>query len=477
MISREAILRKIISLKKSKEVTKTDSLAALFLFILSNESIFKPYLIELNKKLAQLLSAEKIPSSPSNYLMIHSIKLPFPPEFQCEASQAQLMALDRVLLEQEHKQGVNKGRTEQTIPEFVGQVPAAVADKLLNEGGLWNDNNFDLTSFIHGRFSHRLQHYILTRYIEDHVSQLSEVLPANRNALLKYLVHPLAGEKFYTAVNYSRGYWNLVLDNDKDNPNANFIMQEPNLTGPASLCEHLLTADSFKQLPYLTNCLYASMCVPLFMLSKKMGTSSLSVFKFYADSINNRKIINGSFGANLEECMQAFVNDPSFTPFLRMGGYEGVKHLSAPIVLNETKLKSGFFCQDQSAALKNKFFEKYKINPTGNSQPDLEKLLRTITANANFEDLQVFLEKFTVQIDAKDNNPTSGKTALHLAIIKAHEKPDKFDSYRECVKILLSKNASLKIQDADQKTPDYYDKDNRFDLNLLVEKNELLHRK
>ena len=468
MLSREEILKTIISLKKSQAVNKTDQLAALFLFILSNESIFEYYLIELNKKLASCLSAETLSSAPSHYLTIHSIKLPYPPNAQIAGTSRMRVALNRVLLEQEQKSGVNKGRTENTLPELIGQVPAKIAEELLNGSELWNDNNYDLTSFIHGEFSHRIQHYILTRYIQDHAGQLSDILPENKNAILKYLVPPFANERFYTAINYSRGYWNLVLDNDKDNPNANFIKREPNLTGPASLCEYLLSPASFKKFPYLTNCVYASMCTPIFQIATKMGASSATVFKLYGDSINQRQVTNRHFDLTLSGCMDTFKNDPSFLAFFGRGGYEGVKHLRVSALRNESTMNVGLFSENQTTALLTGFFEKYQVNPTGQAKNDLEKLLRTITANANPQDLKTFLEKFEVNINAKDNNPLSGKTALHLAIIKAYEKPERLDSYLECVKILLSKNASYQILDAQQKTADDYDKNNLFYLKASV---------
>lgn len=84
--------------------------------------------------------------------------------------------------------------------------------------------------------------------------------------------------------------------------------------------------------------------------------------------------------------------------------------------------------------------KKYKLP---NSQQDsLEKGLRNAAHNDQAEDLKIFL-RFVKNIDAKDKNPNSEKTALHLAVIKQST---------DCIKLLLDNNARTDIKDKSEKT-------------------------
>lgn len=64
-----------------------------------------------------------------------------------------------------------------------------------------------------------------------------------------------------------------------------------------------------------------------------------------------------------------------------------------------------------------KLLTRYEL--TDDTQPTLERGLRMAAANNKIEDLKIFIH-FVKNINAKDNNPKRGKTALHLAAERNH---------------------------------------------------------
>jgi len=80
--------------------------------------------------------------------------------------------------------------------------------------------------------------------------------------------------------------------------------------------------------------------------------------------------------------------------------------------------------------------KKYTLPDT--SQNSLEKGLRNAANNNKISDLIIFI-KHVKNINAKDDNPTIGRTALHWAAVKGNE---------ECYRFLLEANANPDIPDA-----------------------------
>lgn len=114
-----------------------------------------------------------------------------------------------------------------------------------------------------------------------------------------------------------------------------------------------------------------------------------------------------------------------------------------------TTLAKGFFMEPQRKM--EMMIKKYNLNDS--SQACLEKGLRIAATNNQVEDLRQFIN-FVHNINAKDSNPSSGKTALHWAAIKGHTA---------CYNLLLEHKAKPDCLDAAGKTPaDYLSASNKL---------------
>lgn len=86
---------------------------------------------------------------------------------------------------------------------------------------------------------------------------------------------------------------------------------------------------------------------------------------------------------------------------------------------------------------------------------DWEKVLRQAANNGNHQDIELLIKAVpTIDINKKDGNEKSGKTALHWAVIKNHP---------ECVEVLLKHGASKDISDntvSKMTSEQYAEKDN-----------------
>lgn len=120
-------------------------------------------------------------------------------------------------------------------------------------------------------------------------------------------------------------------------------------------------------------------------------------------------------------------------------------------------LKLVFFSSTSSKEdHKNLFLRKYNLtdNP---SDTALEKGLRNAANKGRWQDLQVFISDYNVNVNAKDDSQHK-RTALHWAVIQANTASlNKLADYKECIKILLNSNARLDIQDGYNKTVEAYD--------------------
>lgn len=290
-------------------LTLTDKIAARILYILSNEQIFQPSLAELN----QMLGTSELPTRPVNYVEIHSTKLPAPPSSPLREGPLLLAQLSTVLLKQEQKHGINTGRRADQICRFVGPVPSAPFEEFVNQGNLWEDYNYDITGLYHGRYSHRIQYYVITRAIEKDPSILGDIaLPQD---LLKLCVSPAATFQFVFPTS-TRAYWNLVFENDRHKPSNYFIRQEINITGPAMLMEYLLSQKSFTELPALAHSIHHSMCQPLFYIASKMEKRAFEVLKEYSNlDASGGRCKNQEFATAYAAHLRKTLSNPATTSF------------------------------------------------------------------------------------------------------------------------------------------------------------------
>lgn len=261
---------------KQASLTQTDRIAARILYILSNEEIFGRYLDELNEQ----LGVTELPARPVNYIQIHSTNLPAPPASAIQNGSLLQSRLKAALLKQEQKHNVNLGRKPNEICTFIGAVPESVAEELIGQGDLWEDYHWDITGLYHGRYSHRIQHYVILRAIEDN-PVLFEGL--GQSSPLKQILGPDARFKFVFPTR-TRAYWNLVFENDRHVPDYYFIRRKNTITGPSMLMEYLLSERSFVKLPALAHAIHDSMCEPLFGLALKTSKTAFQVLCEYQKS-------------------------------------------------------------------------------------------------------------------------------------------------------------------------------------------------
>ncbi len=109
-----------------------------------------------------------------------------------------------------------------------------------------------------------------------------------------------------------------------------------------------------------------------------------------------------------------------------------------------TGFKTGFLMSPCNDPKLQSLQKRYKLTDT--SQKSLEKALRQAAANNRIEDVDYLISKVQ-NIDAADSNPTSQKTALHYAAIRA---------YKDIWISLTNAGAKTDIADAAGKTAAYY---------------------
>jgi hypothetical protein len=161
---------------RNADATKSDKVASGIIYILSQEDIFKPYFQELNDKLQSVMPAKYLSSKPKEYQVIMRYRIPAPHDEAMQHGNRLTLALEKILLEQEQKHGINLRRTTKDIPLLVGLVDDKYASELIAGGDLWNDDLPLNKLWVHGRYSHRLQHYIVTRYLDDHPEFFKDLL-------------------------------------------------------------------------------------------------------------------------------------------------------------------------------------------------------------------------------------------------------------------------------------------------------------
>ncbi len=272
-----------------KELTPQEKLAARLLYILSNPELFMPYLIELNNKLSSLNVKQ---AAPSEYCQVHGAQFPYPPLLPNINTPKWVSALENILLTQEKLHNVNQDRSID-IPVFMGDVPSVKGDKRVSNGLLWNDSSSGLATFFHGIYAHRIQHYILTRALEDKIIQLDDLGPTIKQPLFCNLVSPATDSLFFKVFEdcgiYKRSLWAMTLDNDRVAPHKDFIKESP-LSGPVQMMEYLLSPSSFNNLPFLSQTLYEANNTALYEIGLKLNKSLRNTFNTYCklyDAHNN----------------------------------------------------------------------------------------------------------------------------------------------------------------------------------------------
>lgn len=464
MLSRESILQMILEQKLSadKAATISDHVAAAILYVLSNESLYKPYLQELNDKMAGLVTTQEFYPVPTEYKNILAYHLPAPPAVSLENGEDLTEALEQVLLAHEQKHGFNMERTTKDIAVFVGLVPSEYADRMVAEGQLWNDDNTRFAFWLHGFYSHRVQLYSVRRYFEDHPEILDEIfhgeVPHN---YLSYIVQPKTNVSFPS----NRRYWHITLDNARDKNNLAFIKIEPNLTGPIAIIEQTMSEVAFVERPYLANAQYHSYCAPLFRASSAMQVTVAKAFDFYVSY--QRKKSSHEIDRFTNDDAAKFLDNPSFMQLSVLSGIGGIlyRHPLKLLMKPGSPLRTGFFSNTEkhNTELLNSLCKKYKVQPSPDMKSTLGKMLRIAAASAIYDDIVILVDKFKVDVNIVDTGDASSKrTAMHWLIIKAPSFPAHQEKFLRCAEFLVLRGIDFTILDASLKTAAEYDTQGLF---------------
>jgi tetratricopeptide (TPR) repeat protein len=278
--------------KKTFEIERADRLAATILSILSNMSLCARFFNELNERIAVKNTAEIDLVIPKTYKILHAIALPDP---LAEDKNGHLVTrLEEVLLENEKKHGINKKCTIDTIPEFISQVAPDLADQIVMQDGLWNDYNGDPTGFVHGKYSHRIQYYIISRAFDEGLVDTrllrSYLDPSEPGALVKYLLPTITQNLFFlfpidAFSQQRRSHWHIAMENDpfKEHNNLPCLPAVDdaivgNLASPTKIHEYLLSVDSFKDRSFLAYAIYSSTFSTLRLIAEHQKESIQKTF-------------------------------------------------------------------------------------------------------------------------------------------------------------------------------------------------------
>lgn len=288
----------------TQQIELADHITAGVLGILSDIKLCNRYLQELNAKIAERIGHVDMPTSPAAYKEVHSVQFPLPPEEQNVTAKNCWHCFEEILLTQEQHCGVNLDRKPEEIAEFIGNVPEPMADSVVLDNSLWNDFIGDYTAIYHGRYSHRVQHYIITRAIEDGVLDSYAPLTSQLNlrepgCLLKHLVYTRTQYKFFVRSHFvcdinffstqvhgrKKTHWQLALENDRDDRSNTFNALYdakgnllPHLAGPAEMMQHLLSSESFATKPCLAHAIYHSGYDIFFQLAKIIDCNAEQAF-------------------------------------------------------------------------------------------------------------------------------------------------------------------------------------------------------
>lgn len=419
-------------------ISVSDKVAAFVIYVLANENIFKPYLIELNNEIAKLVKKQPFYAPPQSHVILyHDYKFPAPPkELLAEADLLQT-AVETVLLKQEQKHGVNIGRTIQTIALFSGPVPTKEADELVAGGSLFNDDNAIISGWVHGKRSHRYQHYCVTRFIEDNPEIFKSILgDLSPNNIFKHLLYHLSGKVIFKVPNEEpRAHWHFALDNRKD---VNVIVtDQPHITGPVDLMEYMMSPASFAECPYLANVEYHCTYKPIFIAAETTNRSVAEILNFAKDITYQieppQDIINfcNQRAAKLNE-------NPNFR-FIDHKKQVGILWQKAPSP--EVAVRTGFFNSSKSnlTASKAQLYKLYKVQPTENEGSDLEKILKLAAKSGRLNDLKILVNELGVTID------NSVLSEIDSKMQQYQNEPNKLVIFEKC-KAFLQESIKTNIR-------------------------------
>lgn len=283
-------------------------LVAVCVSILTNEALCDQYLKELDERVTEHLQVPpSLTSPPTEYAKYRNGLVPRPPMSEQAADQACHDALEAALLSFEKACGVNL----QGVPELAGHVPNVIADKIVKADHLWNDLIENYPSFTHGCLSHRLQHYIIRRAIDDNaidLSVLKDYLDLSRKGLI--LKHLVLSDLLWPSREKERidsngtvkqtflSPWIIAIDNNHFKGSAKHFSffnktLAVNLTDPSIITAFLQSRKSFEQYPYLAHAIYRNQYRPLLDVAQRIPLSANQVLEiFIAQSKQDTPIPN-----------------------------------------------------------------------------------------------------------------------------------------------------------------------------------------
>lgn len=290
----------------TKEVKRADAIVCAIVSVLGKASLCNSLLQDLNDQMTQPGDPVLSAPDPANYVSIDNTPLPQPP-LENELSQGAILAarLMTLLLEQEQSSGVNLGRTVEQVPIFFDLVPTQVADNLVSNDSLWNDENGNPTVFTHGNISHRIQHYIFDRakksglvdtsVLEKYFDFLKPVF------LFKYLLSTQYTFNFGRGIIANREakktHWHMALESSalraKGEGSLSVLYQGdklmPHFAGPLHVVEQILSPDGFKNRPALAHAVHYLHYAALFEYANTMNTSVKHVFDLMVENTNGSR--------------------------------------------------------------------------------------------------------------------------------------------------------------------------------------------
>lgn len=283
-----------------------DRLSAVVLSVLTDLPLCEEILQDLNAQIKQRTNIEQLSQAPQSFETVCLIQMPSVPDLADGNDAACLTAFEEILLENEHRLGVNLGRTTHTVPDFIGGVSNDFADKCVASDYLWNDCILNQSLFPHGRYSHRLQHYIFTKAVamgRVDTSLLDGYLDLSRKGcVFKYLTATISQNVILTKQrllqSHRQSSWHMTLESNLFEGDftvfSELLMRDgkmiPCFAGPSYVTEYLLSLNAFKSLPYVSHAIYYSMYHMLLKVAQKAGMAPEEVFKLYVKSANTQVI-------------------------------------------------------------------------------------------------------------------------------------------------------------------------------------------
>lgn len=272
-------LQVIMGNRNSAAALLSEKVSAVIMSILSDMEICKDYLAELNDHTLQKLGDDVVlPEPPSEYRMVYNTRLPVIPNAPHPIDVNIQNVFAEVLHEEEKKMGVN----QDGVPELAQIVPNNYADLIVYSNHLWSDHVVDADSYAHGRFSHRIQHYIVKRAIEDErvdLSLINELINLKepgvcfKYLLLSELVY--AYEPKCNLPGKAKSLWIHTIDSDKPGPT--------DLRDPLKLTQYLLSPEGFEQYPFMARAFYYPQYNAIFSAAKGLNQMAEDIFQALVD--------------------------------------------------------------------------------------------------------------------------------------------------------------------------------------------------